>query len=299
MLKAPNGRRGFTLIELLVVIAIIAILIGLLLPAVQKVREATARSQSQNNLKQMMLGMHNMAGTNGDRFCPGFGFQNGQSGTAAAPWTFWLLPFIEQDNVYKISTIPVASQQVFIKTYLAPADPTFTGQNAWTSYAGIGHVGASAAATQATNPGAFPVRVVYTSGLVSYANGGSGFNLNGGNDGTSNTVGIVERYAVAGGNTHLWLPLPINNVGAPLDTNKVVIGVTAIAPVTGDPNTFGFQIKPAPAAAIDAQAQGMSAGSMQVAVCDGSVRSVTSGVSATAWWLACNPNDGLPLPSNW
>jgi prepilin-type N-terminal cleavage/methylation domain-containing protein/prepilin-type processing-associated H-X9-DG protein len=123
-MRNRNRRPGFTLIELLVVIAIIGVLIALLLPAVQKVRESANRMSCSNNLKQIALALHNYHDASGS-FPPG-------AVPERAPWTVYILPFIEQDNLYRQYDFHSANngptnafvRTQLVKTYICPSDVT-------------------------------------------------------------------------------------------------------------------------------------------------------------------------------
>jgi len=156
MNRRATKSRGFTLIELLGVIAIIGILVGLLLPAVQKVRDAAARARCSSNLRQLVLAAHNYASNNADKL-PDALYMNG-----AHPWYYMsplahMLPYLEQDNIYKLGSLGIPPTANYpwsngvnlatsggrtiattpIKTFQCAADSGINGQGlAWVTQAG-------------------------------------------------------------------------------------------------------------------------------------------------------------------
>jgi prepilin-type N-terminal cleavage/methylation domain-containing protein len=307
-------RPGFTLIELLVVIAIIAILIGLLLPAVQKVREAAARTQSQNNLKQIALAAHNYHSSLGrfpnmGRFDP-----NPSAPMRGESWHYTILPFIEAENEAREAIRRGASwlvSEMVIKTFVSPLDPSLqngriTAGNFATANNGTGSAGTSYGPNfqvfgnrQFAYPDPANTTLWYgnpatppaTREQVSEGNARLESTFT---DGTSNTIMLAEHYGWCPGpesNTqwrrlgHTWtLPFPLHPPGT------AFIG-------------YGAGLPPQPRPTLPTcdffRPQAMTAAGCCVALCDGSVRIVSSNISAITWQRALNPQDGQILGNDW
>jgi prepilin-type N-terminal cleavage/methylation domain-containing protein/prepilin-type processing-associated H-X9-DG protein len=200
IVRAQTVRPAFTLIELLVVIAIIALLIGLLVPAVQKVREAAARAQCQNNLKQIGLALHSYHDAH-HVFPPGYRtstpYKDG--GTDTVPgwgWAAFLLPHLEQGNVYRQLNFNQPMQnspaiQTMVTLYLCPSD--MTPAAAFTVLDGFGNtVCLAAPSSYAACVGGDETGTTDPTGLgVFYRN--SQTRLTDITDGTSQTLLIGER----------------------------------------------------------------------------------------------------------
>jgi prepilin-type N-terminal cleavage/methylation domain-containing protein len=286
---------GFTLIELLVVIAIIAILIGLLLPAVQKVREAAARTQSINNLKQMSLATHAYHDAN-NRFPVSFVDWDSNYNPAwynnCGSTHYFILPYVEQDALAKKGP-PYYFWQVYtnngVKTYVNPSDPSCPTNGLYND-AGWGTYGVTGYAANYQSLGYFlndSTQRLMRMGSIT--------------DGTSNTVFFAEKTAVCLNNA-----IPSGYSGAKY--NIWAYGRTAWKewnPVFGYQITgpgSKFQVNPTWAATnsnCDPRlASSPRSAGILVGMGDGSCRLVSASVDPNTWWAACTPDQGEVL-SNW
>ncbi len=287
--------RGFTLIELLVVIAIIAILIGLLLPAVQKVREAAARMQCQNNLKQIGVGLHNYH-SSFERFPPLSRYDGTRTGGVAGQpqgergniWIY-LLPFIEQDNVARLSvlnsprnpsiddgaTAPNSIASKVIKTYLCPSDGTNTNPSTWSNGWVISNYVANHDAFHNPTDGGW--MSAWDSGASSYQARLSATYR----DGTTNTLGVTEAYARCRDQGTLWAHETVTPEWHAIFNDWQARGTAS-----------KFQIQPTNTQCNVYLPQSIHSSGIQAMMMDGSVRNVNNAVNPIAWAAALTPQGG-------
>ncbi len=308
---AAKRRSGFTLIELLVVIAIIAILIGLLVPAVQKVREAAARTQCVNNQKQIGLALHGFHDV--IKFLPPGQFNRfatdpdlGKANRAC--WFQAILPYVEQMALYNqiyptlassnTAAFSIAGHETVIATFMCPSDP------------GAGKNITAGASTPAASQG-FHSNYVLCAGSTLFGNAGQGNTLNGCfypwsktrmtdiTDGTSNTAFGSEIILVPDTGSHDLRGRVYNT------WQGNVLFSTLYPPNTtvGDQSDYCIAAPMAPCAGLGGSnlvqsARSMHPGGVNVLMGDGTVRFVTNSVSVSTWNAVGTRSTGEVIPGD-
>jgi prepilin-type N-terminal cleavage/methylation domain-containing protein/prepilin-type processing-associated H-X9-DG protein len=333
-----SSRTGFTLIELLVVIAIIAILIGLLLPAVQKVREAAARAQCVNNLHQIGVALHDYHDSN-NRLPPGY--VDGNTDPNSTPdndvgpgwgWAAYMLPYIEQDNVYRqinfsapvgagvnaqISVQPLKVFQcpsdpyqqdfpVYDSTFTAPiatvAHSNYVGNNGWVEcFNGAGgNPGSAGNDGLAGGAGAAGVGVFWRNSRV---------RLTDITDGTSNTIMVGERSgnhapstwtgAVPGGRCPAWMATQPPSPYAPPPGPAYDNADFGEALVLAHGNATHLPSADFPIFDPDTFYSMHTGRGANFVFADGSVHFLSSGINPYTYQYLCTIAGGETFPSDW
>jgi prepilin-type N-terminal cleavage/methylation domain-containing protein/prepilin-type processing-associated H-X9-DG protein len=306
LLRALHRWRGFTLIELLVVIAIIAVLIGLLVPAVQKVREAAARIQCGNNLHQMCLATHMMNDTYGNLPPADHRYHTPKNATAN-PWCnphFYMLPMIEQDTLYNSCFgtdqsgnvggvadnypwhnwgTPPTAYNSNVKLFVCPADPSILKDGQ------VANLGTWTGTTYAYNAQVFGQ--VDVNGFLTDWWAANNFPASI-SDGTSNTIFYAEKYGRCGYAGSIWARWD-------MDQWQPGFAISFAAYAVGPTSKFVVQPLWKTNACDPIIASSPHSGGMNVGMADGSIKFINQAISPATWWAACTPAGNDRLGPDW